>query len=641
MAHHARLGLHTGDRLEHRFCRPEWRRSRRAVPLATLVEQAAAIDPSTCRRLTFADAPLAHPDLETLIGACRARGLGHFALETDGRPLARPGAVEALVELGVEQIFVVCGGMRKRVYETVMQDDGFVEALEGIRRVAASPIELYVVAPVLQWTAADLVPLLEYVLAMDGRLEGFLPFLPSASGVPPALRGALIPYAAQAELVARVFSICQRQRVEYGFFGKRGVWPCGAAGALDRFGTTFFEHLDVLKHEAHGDSRLVRVAACATCSLAPACPGVEAAYVEHFGEEALAPVPLEVSMDWKLKRIHRLEARDFKSVSAFDNDTEHAGRSLIRVNGHCNMSCAFCFIDRTVPDLAADELLRAIDTLAERNLDHLVLSGGEPTLHPDLPALVAHAKGLGFRTIEIQTNGVRSAEADYAKRLADAGVNKITISLHSIDPETSDKITRLPGAFGKTLRALHNFRALGVETQIAHVITKANFEALPTTVRFLREEFPASGGELSICFGVAQPISDLVYTWVMPRFDEIKPRMRAALDYCLEHDVGFGGMIGQGGYPPCMLDGDLRYYAHNLGNIYRSGDADEQFHKPERCRACSFDPWCLGVRRDYVATYGDEEIRPFTAEVPAPPVGPTPRVPSPDETLVQLGKRPR
>jgi hypothetical protein len=156
---------------------------------------------------------------------------------------------------------------------------------------------------------------------------------------------------------------------------------------------------------------------------------------------------------------------------------------------------------------------------------------------------------------------------------------------------------------------------MGVLTQVAHVITKANYQELPDTVRFLRGEFPENKGHLSICFGIAQPISDLVYTWVMPTFTEIKPYMKAALDYCLETDLGFGGMIGQGGYPPCMLDGEMKYYERNLANIYKSSDHDQQFYKSPKCKDCSFDPWCVGVRRIYVETYGDEEMKPFQADI--------------------------
>jgi MoaA/NifB/PqqE/SkfB family radical SAM enzyme len=645
VAHETRLGLCAGDPLDYRFCRPTWRTSQTPVPLATLLEQVQAINKAECRRLIFSDAPLAHPDFDALVRACQEHGLRHFALETDGRPLSRPGVVESLVEQGFEKIFVVVGGIRKRVYEAVMADDGFVEAIEGVRRVALSPLELYVVAPMLRWTEEDLEPLLDYLLSMGGRLAGFLPAVPEVSRVPSAFRRGLLPHGAQAKLAARLFDACARNKVEYGFFGKRGLLPCASGGALDRFGTVFFERMSHLKHSANAQAeRFDRVVACESCSLTQSCAGVDAAYLATFGAEGLSAVPLDTSMDWKLKRINRLDERGVKSVSAFENEVENQGRSLVRINGHCNMSCAFCFIDRTVPDFETEGLKRSIDELATQNLDHLVLSGGEPTLHPDLDALVAHARKLNFRTIEIQSNGVKAAEMAYARRLADAGLNKITVSLHSVDPEHSDKITRLPKAFGKTMAALHNFRALGVLTQVAHVITKSNFRELPETVRFLRNEFPAESGHLSICFGIAQPISDLVYTWVMPQFDEVKPFMKQALDYCLETDIGFGGMIGQGGYPPCMLDGDLRYYEKNLIHIYKSADHDEQFHKPERCRECSFDPWCLGVRKYYVDTYGDAEVKPFKADVPAPSaLPPAPPAPSPAnqprERLIQLGRR--
>ena len=188
------------------------------------------------------------------------------------------------------------------------------------------------------------------------------------------------------------------------------------------------------------------------------------------------------------------------------------------------------------------------------------------------------------------------------------------MSLHSIDPEHSDRITRLPNAFPKTVQAMHNFRRLGVLTQLAHVLTKANYQELPDTVRYLRREFPAEGGHLSICLAIAQGISDLVFQWVIPTFSEIKPYVSEALDFCLDTGVGFGGMIGQGGYPPCMLDGDLRYYANVIDKVFKSDDAAQQFFKPEKCRECSFDAYCLGPRRSYVEHYGDAEIKPFRAE---------------------------
>jgi MoaA/NifB/PqqE/SkfB family radical SAM enzyme len=618
-----RLVFHQGDRLAYRFCTPAWRLERQRVAPEALLAAVEAVDPGRCRRFTLAEGALAHPALGAVLGRLRARGLQRLTLETDGRPLAREGVLAGLQRAGVDTLFLYVGGRSKRIHEQVLQDPGGFEAATlGLERALASGLGVYLVVPVLRWTQGALEPLLAWLTERPTPPRGLLLDLPEVRKVPEPLRRVLLSYGEVSRLAARVFDRCRRQRLEYGFATKRGVLPCLSDGALDAFGTVFFDRLTYLRHGHDPEDRFERLEACEACSVWQSCSGVESAYREAFGAEGARPVPLGVSMDWKLKRINHLEAREYKNVSAFDNDLGVSGRSLLRINGHCNMSCAFCFVDRTVPDYPEDLVLRAIDALAARNRDHLVLSGGEPTLHPQLPRFIARGRALGFGTIELQSNGVRAADFEYAKALVDAGLNKVTVSLHSIDPEHSDRITRLPGAFHKTVQAMKHFRRLGVLTQVAHVLTKSNYQELSQTVRFLRETFPEDEGHLSICFGVAQPISDLVYTWVMPTFDELRPYVRPALDYCLDTAVGFGGMLGQGGYPPCMLDGEMKYYARNLGHIYRSKDDAEQFYKAPRCRECSFDPWCVGVRKDYVATYGDHELRPF--QTPVEPLLPEP-----------------
>jgi MoaA/NifB/PqqE/SkfB family radical SAM enzyme len=586
------------------------------VPTERLLARVDAVD-ENCRRVVLAGGidPLAHDGLEPLIARCRDRGLGAVTLECAPPALSRPGAPEHLAALGVSTIMAVCGGVRERVYEAVMATPGvWRDAMAGLAAAAKSALDLYVVLPLLRWNAEDARPLVEWLGALRDPVAGCLLHLPAVDGVPSEARKLLLPAPEQADIAASVFGYCRGHNMEYGFADRRGVSPC-ASRALDELGTVFHQRIRHLQRS--DDIDLVRVGACDACSVANSCPGIERAYVELFGDSELRPVTLEVASAWRLKRINRLEDQDYKNVSAFDNDYVGKGRSLLRVNGHCQMACAFCFVDRSAPDFDVDSLKSAIDELAARHTDQLVLSGGEPTLHPDLTDLVAHARALEFRTIEIQTNGVRCADASYAQSLVDAGLGMATVSLHSPDPARSDTITKMPGAFPKTVEGLRNLRALGVRTQIAHVITKTNYQALPAMARFLSEELVPERGGLSVCFAIAQGISDLVYSWTIPRFTDIRPYMREALDLCMAAGIGFGGLIGQGGYPPCMLDGDLGYYEGNLSNVYRSADYDDQFYKPERCRECSFDAHCVGVRRDYIRCYGDEEIRPFQCQVVA------------------------
>ena len=603
--------------LEYRFAEPQWRRSNVATPLEELVATARSIDAEHCRRLTLAGgSPLTHPDFVELVLALRRLGFERLALETDAASLARRGVPALLAKMDFSEVFVVMGGVRETSHAAVMNDAGTLEAsLRGLAGVVGydgpKAAKVYLVSPLLRDNAGEVGELLDWAIDLEG-LGGFLLSLPEISRVPEAARSRLLSYSEQAQAAARLFRRCQGKNIEYGFTSKRGILPCAVGDALDHFATVFYDRAQYMKRRNGAGDRLVRVDACGECSLVHSCDGVEEAYLAAFGTDEMAAVPLETSMGWKLRRINRLEDFEYRSVSPFKNESPVNPRGLIRINGHCNMSCSFCFVDRTAPDFDAGQMKREIDEMARNGTRHLVLSGGEPTLHPHLGELIAHAKSLGvFEEIEMQSNGVKCADMDYARELVDAGLTKVTFSLHSVDPEHSDEITRLPRAFGSTIESIHNFRKLGILTQIAHVLTKANYRELPDTVRYLRREFPADGGHLSICLSIAQGISDLVFEWVIPTFSEIEPYVSEALDYCLDTGVGFGGMIGQGGYPPCMLGGNMRYYEHVLDQVYKSDDSSDQFFKPERCRECSFDAKCLGPRKSYVEHYGDEEIRPF------------------------------
>jgi hypothetical protein len=190
-----RLNLFHGAPLEYRFASPRWRQAQRPATWDSLLTALAAVNPRRCRRLLFGDGPLAHPRFFELVAEARARVDPGLAVETDGRSLAADGVVERLAEAGVEKVFAVLGGGRPRVHDQVMQDPGaFLEAIEGVRRVAASKLELYVVMPVTRWSERDIEPFLHW-LVDHARPKGFLLALPVVSRVAEAARGALSPTA--------------------------------------------------------------------------------------------------------------------------------------------------------------------------------------------------------------------------------------------------------------------------------------------------------------------------------------------------------------------------------------------------------------------------------------------------------------
>lgn len=605
-------------RLSYRPFVTRYERGSSALPGDELLAAAARLRPDPRGQVVLSGgSPLEHPQFWPVIERLRADRHSNLHLETDGPPLALPGAVERLLAAGVRRFSVFAGAVTAATHERLYRQPGSLEAwLEGLRTLLEYPlpegVKVYVILPVLRSNREELGPFLDWMFGLSAKPAGVLLDLPRIEQVPQALRQEVLSGPESAALAEDLFTRLRYKRVEYGFALKRGISPCTAEGKLNGYGTVFHDRITWYKHAR--EKSVQRVAACESCVLSHACEGLETAYAQTFGEEHCRPVDLDTALGWQLRAMNSLDSIDYHQISAFNNEIRKNDMSLVRVNGHCNMACSFCFVDRTVGDTPVATILAEIQRFWDEGTRHLIISGGEPTLHPQLPEIIAGAREIGLRSIEMQSNGVRCADEDYARSLAEAGLTLVTISLHSIDAERSDSITRLPRAHGKTLQAMHNFRKLGVRTQIACVITKLNYPGLPEYIRHLRQEFPEHGGHLSICFAIAQGISDLVFEWVIPRFSDIRPYFQETLDYCLETGVGFGGLIGQGGYPPCMLGGDLRYYLPVMDKNYRSEDHTEQFYKAPRCQECSFNPYCVGVRRAYIEAYGDAEISPFRSE---------------------------
>ncbi len=77
--------------------------------------------------------------------------------------------------------------------------------------------------------------------------------------------------------------------------------------------------------------------------------------------------------------------------------------------GGCNFRCPFChngglvLADRSNPLMTAEELLAFLNSRRGR-LQGVCISGGEPTIHPDLPQLLAEIKSRGFE-VKLDTNG--------------------------------------------------------------------------------------------------------------------------------------------------------------------------------------------------------------------------------------------
>src|SRR5262245_54144932 len=100
---------------------------------------------------------------------------------------------------------------------------------------------------------------------------------------------------------------------------------------------------------------------------------------------------------------------------------QHTCLALIEITEACNLRCPTCFADSDVGRYSPlDEVERMLDTVVENEgyADVVQISGGEPTIHPQILDIVAMAKQKRIKALMINTNGVRIArDEDFVRAL--------------------------------------------------------------------------------------------------------------------------------------------------------------------------------------------------------------------------------
>ena len=155
----------------------------------------------------------------------------------------------------------------------------------------------------------------------------------------------------------------------------------------------------------------------------------------------------------------------------------------------CNLRCIHCYSDseaKSYPgELDWEQMKSVVEDLADYEVPGLLLSGGEPTVHPRFADLLELATGSGLK-ITISTNGTR-IDAPMAENFKKLGVAYVGISLDGIG-ETHDHFRGKQGAFEAAVRGFRHCHAVGQKTGLRLTLTRHNVENLERILDFIEEE---------------------------------------------------------------------------------------------------------------------------------------------------------
>ena len=153
----------------------------------------------------------------------------------------------------------------------------------------------------------------------------------------------------------------------------------------------------------------------------------------------------------------------------------------VSVTDRCNFRCTYCMpaeiFGPNYPFLKAsqlmslDELTRILRSFVSLGVEKLRLTGGEPLMRRDLPDIIRAAKTeLGIPDVALTTNGWLLEKL--APALKSAGLDRLNVSLDSLDPELFGRLNGLGFKLERVLRGIDAALACGFQVKLNMVVQK-------------------------------------------------------------------------------------------------------------------------------------------------------------------------
>jgi len=146
------------------------------------------------------------------------------------------------------------------------------------------------------------------------------------------------------------------------------------------------------------------------------------------------------------------------------------------LTARCNLTCKHCRAEAqdhfVKGELSTAEVIQVAGDIRDCGDPIMILTGGEPLVRADFFDIARHCSRI-FTRVAMATNGTLVDDA-VAKKIAESGIQRVSVSLDGAVAATHDSFRGTPGSFDATLRGFDALRRAGVSVQVNVTVSRYN-----------------------------------------------------------------------------------------------------------------------------------------------------------------------